>query len=101
MGRNGKQPGEIRARHNFLRRGISGKETRAIETLQVQFGTDLAQPGPFSQAQHRYIILLQKLLDTLRTRLTHVGRVWSRIEIVRIDLKRDQTKGLKRARLND
>src|SRR5215469_8288378 len=60
-----------------------------------------AQNRTFSEANHRFLILLQKLENPLFLRLPHMGRGWIGIKVMRADLERDQVQCFKAEGLDD
>ena len=85
----------------LFRRCPYAEQPRACRPAQCEARTFAPEPRTFAHAQHRHVILLEKLLDTLLPRFAHVRRRRVRIDVVRIDLERDQPERLERWRLHD
>src|SRR6185437_6201132 len=60
-----------------------------------------AQPGALPQAQDRYVVLLEELLDPLLPGLALVRAPLVGIQVVRVQLERDQAERRQRGHLHD
>src|SRR5437764_6997545 len=77
------------------------EEHRAVGALQRCHLAVDSQPGALSHGQHRYAVFLAELSEPLSPGLALVGacRVW--VEVVRIDLERDEAERVEPFRIQD
>ena len=86
-----------RLRRNLLRgRRHAGRAARPSCHPGVSWAPVAAEPRAFAHAEHGYVVLLEELLDALLPRLAHVRRRRIGIDVVRVDLERDETERLER-----
>ena len=100
-GRDAEQPGQIGTRLVFVRLLGAAEESRARDPAEGETVVAVAQPGPFAHPEHRDVVLFEELADALLARLAHVRRGRVGIDVVRVDLERDQVERAERCGLDD
>src|SRR5690606_22441594 len=81
---------------------ITGEEAGAGRfALEGEGVPAAAEPGSLSHAEHRSGVLLEELQESQLAGLALVGRGGIGIEVVRVDLERDQLEGPERRGLDD
>src|SRR5687768_3479002 len=73
---------------NFL---IAPKQLRTGHSPQQQARSLSPKPRSLSQAQHWYVVLLQKFPNPLLASLAHVSRIRVWVDVMRVDLKGDES----------